>query len=197
MDKRKETVKAMREVDGIELDLVTHDLHTFFALLLKRSGSVLEQLYSPIIVHTTPEHARLKDIALGCVTKHHAHHYFGFSKRKWEDLNERDIPQVKPLLYVYRILLTGIHLMRTGEMEANLAHLNEIFKLPYIPDLIERKKAGTENGTLDDADLDFHKGEYTRLVTMMENARDESHLPDNPTQKPALNDLLMDILGVR
>jgi len=31
---------------------------------------------------------------------------------------------------------------------------------------------------------------------MMENARDESHLPDNPTQKPALNDLLMDILGV-
>ena len=29
------------------------------------------------------------------------------------------------------MLLTGIHLMRTGEVEANLVRLNEVAKLPY------------------------------------------------------------------
>ena len=30
---------------------------------------------------------------------------------------------MKPLLYVYRVLLTGICLMRTGEIEANLERI--------------------------------------------------------------------------
>jgi predicted nucleotidyltransferase len=34
----------------------------FFGLLLKKNGYVLEQLFSPLIVHTTPEHAELKAI---------------------------------------------------------------------------------------------------------------------------------------
>lgn len=42
----------------------------------------------------------------------------------------------KPLLYVYRVLLTGIWLMRTSEVEANLVTLNETFRLPYLHDLI-------------------------------------------------------------
>ena len=36
------------------MDLVTHDVLEFFTMLLKRNGYVLEQLYSPLVVHTTP-----------------------------------------------------------------------------------------------------------------------------------------------
>jgi hypothetical protein len=36
-------------------------------------------------------------------------------------------------LYVYRVLLTGIHLLRAGEMEANLVRLNEPFRLQRPP----------------------------------------------------------------
>ncbi len=47
---------------------------------------------------------------------------------------EKAQPQrVKPLLYVYRVLLTGIHLMRTGNIEADLVRLNGDFKLPLSP----------------------------------------------------------------
>ena len=56
---------------------------------------------------------------------------------------------MKPLLYVYRVLLTGIHLMRTGEIEANLVTLNEEFRLPYIADLVARKLSGPEKSKLD------------------------------------------------
>ena len=45
------------------MDMVTHDVLKFFTMLLKRNGYVLEQLHSPLIAHTTPEHEELKDIA--------------------------------------------------------------------------------------------------------------------------------------
>src|SRR5437868_6625144 len=69
--------------DDLELDLVTHDIHKFFGLLLKANGYVLEQLYSPLVVCTTPEHEELKWIAKRCVTRNHAHHYFGFAENQW------------------------------------------------------------------------------------------------------------------
>jgi hypothetical protein len=64
--------------DGLEIDLVTHEVHKFFGLLLKKNGYVLDQIFSPLIVHTSPEHQELKQIAADCVTRHHAHHYLGF-----------------------------------------------------------------------------------------------------------------------
>jgi uncharacterized protein len=118
---RHETVEASRIIEGLEMDIVSHDVRKFFGLLLKKNGYVLEQLYSPLIVQTTPEHDELKTIARGCITKHHSHHYFGFAETQWK-LFEKERPRrVKPLLYVYRVLLTGIHLMRTGEIQANLS----------------------------------------------------------------------------
>jgi len=92
-------------------------------LLLKVNGYVLEQLYSPLVVHTTPEHKELKEIAKNCITRHHAHHYFGFAESQWRLFSKEATPRVKPLLYVFRVLLTGIHLMRTGVVEANLNQL--------------------------------------------------------------------------
>lgn len=41
-------------------------------------------IFSPLVVHTTPEHAELKKIARGCITRHHSHHYFGFSETQWK-----------------------------------------------------------------------------------------------------------------
>ncbi len=63
-------------------------------------------------------------------TRNHAHHYLGFVETQWRLFQKEDPPHVKPLLYVYRVLLTGIHLMRTGEVQANLVRLNETFRLP-------------------------------------------------------------------
>src|SRR5205814_3041664 len=53
LDPGRETVECSETRAGIELDLVTHDARKFFLLLLKKNGYVLEQLYSPLVVHTT------------------------------------------------------------------------------------------------------------------------------------------------
>jgi predicted nucleotidyltransferase len=187
----EETIQVEEMRDGLELDLVTHDARKFFALMLKKNGYVLEQIFSPLIIYTTPEHDELKDIASQCVTRHHSHHYFGFAKNEWKLFEKENPRRIKPLLYIFRVLLTGINLMQTGQIEANLNILNEKFGLDYIPELIERKSTGKEKAALPDADLDFFKGEYERLATELEAAEARTHLPEKPTGKERLNDLLV------
>lgn len=186
-----ETIEKSGIHAGLEIDMVTHDAKKFFTLMLKKNGYVLEQVFSPLIVHATPEHAELKAIAADCVTRHHAHHYFGFAETQWKLFQKAEPPHVKPLLYVYRVLLTGIHLMRTGEVEANLARLNESARLPYLAELMERKTGGAEKGRLEAADLAFHGREYERLRGELQQAFDNSTLPEAPSGAAALNDLLV------
>ena len=187
----RETIEKSGLNDGMELDLVTHDIKKFMALLLKKNGYVLEQVLSPLIVHTSAEHEELKAIASQCVTRHHAHHYLGFAASQWKLFRKEERPRVKPLLYVYRVLLTGIHLMRTGQVEANLNVLNHEFNLPYLPELLDAKINGAEKQELDHADIEFHEREFDRLTKQLEDARAASRLPDRPVGTNALNDLLV------
>lgn len=189
----EETVEKSGIHDGLEIDLVTHDAKKFFGLLLKKNGYVLEQVLSPLIIQSSPEHEQLRKLALQCVTKHHAHHYLGFAANQWKLFQKEESPRVKPLLYVYRVLLTGIHLMKTGEVEANLVHLNDSFRLPYIPDLVQQKTEGPEKGKLDYADLAFYRAEYERLVAELELAHQQSELPETADCSAKLNDLLLQV----
>ena len=144
-------------------------------------------------MQTLPAHDELKRIGKRCVTRHHAHHYFGFARTEWKLFSKELAPRVKPLLYIFRVLLTGINLMQTGEVEANLPKLNEKFRLPYLPELIERKTGGAERGILPDADLGFYQKEYERLVLELEKETERSVLPETTNAKSDLNDLLIRI----
>jgi uncharacterized protein len=192
----RETIERTRPPDAagsLDLDLVTHDVRKFMLLMLKKNGYVLEQLYSPLAVHTTPEHDRLKEIGHRCITRHHIHHYLGFSRNQWELFVKEDPPRVKPLLYVYRTLLTGIHLMRTGLVEANLLVLNEQFRLPYIGELVARKLGGPERSRLEAADLAFHRREFDRLEAALKEAGEASSLPESPGGRDELSELLVEL----
>ena len=191
LDPGEETLEISEMRGELELDLVTHDVKKFFGLLLKKNGYVLEQLYSPLTLHATPEHEELKEIAKNCITKHHSQHYFGFAETQWKLFDKERPRRVKPLLYVFRVLLTGIHLMRTGVIEANLVTLNKDFKLAYIDELIARKLSGPEKSTLDDNDINFYQQEYERLRGVLEEEFQKSHLPEAPSARAALNDLLI------
>lgn len=186
-----ETVEKSGIHDGLEIDLVTHDAKKFFTLMLRKNGYVLEQVLSPLIVQTSVEHSELKAIASACITKHHAHHYLGFAATQWRLFRQADPPQIKPLLYVYRVLLTGIHLMRSGVMEANLGNLNEEARLPHVADLIKLKTEGPEKVRLEHADFDFHQREYERLRAELQQSFAISRLPEVPHGAAALNDLLV------
>ncbi len=193
LDVSDETVERSGVRDGLEMDLVTHDVRKFFSMMLKKNGYVLEQVLSPIVIHETAEFSELQEIAARCVTRFHAHHYLGFAETQWKLFLKENPRRVKPLLYVYRVLLTGTHLMRSGEVQANLLRLNEEAQLSFLNDLIQQKLTGPEKGTLSVADVAFHEAQVKRLTTQLEEASSRSHLPETSSAGPALNDLLVRI----
>jgi len=196
LDVGEETVERSEVVEGLEIDLVTHDVRKFMLLMLKKNGYVLEQLLSPLVVKTSAEHEELKSLAPGCVTRYHAYHYLGFSQTQWKLFEKEASPRVKPLCYVYRVLLTGIHLMRTGAVEANLRRLNEEYKLPYLEELIARKTSQAEKSSLSGADVEFHREEYLRLRGRLEEEMGRSALPEGATVRKEMEELLLRVRGV-
>ncbi len=186
-----ETVEIARQDKTIELDLVTHDIKKFFKLMLNKNGYVLEQLYSPLIVHTSDAHKELLDIGKRCITRHHKFHYVGFAQTQWRLFEKEEKPLVKPLLYVFRVLLTGINLMRTGKIEANLEILNQEFSLPYIEPLITLKKTSKEKKEIGRDDMELYRLEYERLLALLEVEGERTNLRSDPTAREELEDLLI------
>jgi predicted nucleotidyltransferase len=158
--------------------------------MLRRNGYVLEQLLSPLIVHTTDAHRELAALAPGVLTSHHAHHYRGFAATQWRLFEKTG--ELKPLLYTFRVLLTGIHLMRSGEVQAHLPTLlGELAAPGYLPELIAAK-AEREHG---DADVDHARvvDDVERLQVVLDEAQGAAVLPDTPTVYDALHDLVVRI----
>jgi uncharacterized protein len=174
----------------IDLDWFAHDVRKFARLLTNHNGYVLEQLYSPLVVVSTPAHEELMALGRGCVTRTTVGHYRGFARGRRKRLLEPN-PTVKHLLYAYRVLLTGIHLMQTGEVVANIQVLNEGFRLAEISDLVARKRAGAEKMLLDARDREVHGRLLDRLEVQLQATHEGSKLPEEPTTAAALDDFVI------
>lgn len=168
---------------GAEIDLVTHDAEKFFRLLLRRNGYVLEQLLSPLVVSSSAEHDELVALAPACLTSHHASHYRGFARTQWRLFGKTS--EIKPLLYTFRTLLTGIHLMRTGEVQANLPSLiGQVPEAPgYLGALIAAKSAGEHLGVGSVAQAPSAgvlEADVLALNAALDAAQGSSELPNEP-----------------
>lgn len=186
----EETVTITQVYDGVQVDWVAHDLRKFARLMTRRNGYVLEQLYSPLVVYGGPRLDELRVIGRGCITRHLYHHYRGFAHNQLK-LLAGPAPTVKQLLYAYRVLLTGILVLGTGEVEANLRVLTQHYPVPGINELMERKIAGAEHGEVQPSELPGHLGELGRLENDLAVAFEKSTLPEEPTTLPALDDFIV------
>jgi hypothetical protein len=185
----EETITRSWVRDGVEVDLVTHDLAKFCRLLLTRNGYVLEQALSPLIVASSPVHEELVAAAPGCLTRGHAHHYLGFARTQWA-LFERS-RQLKPLLYTFRVLMTGLHLMRAGEVIADITRLSG-YGPAYLAELVVAKRAAEHGGLPGDAPGHALLSEdVRRMAAELDAARDTSSLPDVATAGEDLHALVV------
>jgi uncharacterized protein len=172
-----ETVEPKAVLNGLEVEAVCHEAAKYLKLLTRHNGYVLEQIFSPLVVAGADFLARLRPVAAKFVTRNCYHHYRGFIGTQRKLLAKEEPKRAKSLLYAYRVLLTGIHLLETGEVQPHLPTLNERFGLPYIPELIERKRAA-ETGGLAELDWGFHTSELDRLEGLLNAAFEASRLPE-------------------
>ena len=176
--------------DGIEIDIVSHDIGKYFNLLVKNNGYVLEQIFSPLVVSGTDFLKRLRPIAERCITKHHYHHYRGFYQTQRKLLEKEVEKGAKTVLYAYRVLLTGIHLLNTGEIEANLRRLSDVYSMPHIDDLIASKTE--EKIAPKDLNWEFHSSELDRLEKNLEQAFEDSTVPEE-RDRDVVNEFLIEL----
>jgi predicted nucleotidyltransferase len=187
--KAEETI-TIDDQSRLDLDYVAHDLRKFARMMVSHNGYALEQLFSPLVVVATPALEELRALGRGCVTRPTVRHYQGFARGRRKRLHE-PAPTVKHLLYAYRVYLSGIHLMRTGEVVANLTVLNELARSPVIDELVARKREGAERMALAAAELARHDLLLDGLEAELAAAHDASALPDEPTTSAALDDLVI------
>ncbi|MEU6680721.1 nucleotidyltransferase domain-containing protein [Streptomyces sp. NPDC046925] len=187
----EETRSEMWDSDGVEMDLVTHDLRKFVRLMLRHNGYVLEQLLSPLVAHTTDVHAELVSLAPSVLTSHHAHHYRGFARTQWRLFEKNG--ELKPLLYTFRVLLTGIHLMRSGTVLAHLptlvAEAGDSVAPAYLPDLVAAKSEAEHGGA--EVDRARVAADVERLHGVLDEAQAGSGLPGAHRAFDALHDLVV------
>ncbi|MFF8311653.1 nucleotidyltransferase domain-containing protein [Streptomyces lydicus] len=186
----EETCTRIWDRDRIEMDLVSHDLRKFARLLLRRNGYVLEQLLSPLVVHTTDVHRELIVLAPDLLTSHHAHHYRGFALTQWRLFEKTG--ELKPLLYTLRVLLTGIHLMDSGRVLPHLPSLvTELAAPGYVPELIAAKEAAEHGPAGDVVDRGRLRTDIEALHARLDAAQAATALPDAPAARDALHDLIV------
>lgn len=178
-----DTVERKLGHAGVEVELVAHESAKYLHLLTKDNGYILEQVFSPLVVTGAEFLARLRPLAAACVTRGCYRHYRGFYQSQLRLLEREEPKRAKSLLYAYRVLLTGIHLLRTGTVEANILVLNRTFGLPFIGSLIERKRS-RERAELTGLDWAWHKVELERWEAELDAAYAASTLPEAAPREP-------------
>jgi len=189
LDLPNQTLEYKTICNGIEVELVSHDAGKYLNFLVRNNGYVLEQIFSPIVVMGQAFLDELRPLAQNCITRHHYHHYRGFYATQRKLIGKEEPKRAKPILYAYRVLMTGIHLLRTGEVEANLLRLNEYFGFKFLDELIARKVSG-ENIAVGGLDWPFHEIRLAELESRLDQAFQESKLPEDRDRKP-VNELLV------
>lgn len=174
----------------IDLDWVAHDLRKFARMMVNHNGYVMEQLYSPLVVLSTPTFEELKHLGRGCITRPTVRHYQGFAHGRRKRLHEPHAT-VKHLLYAYRVLLSGIHLMRTGEILANIVELNEAVPRAEVAALVRRKREGSETMELLSTEIDHHEACLEVLEDELKAAHAHSALPEEPTTAREIEELVI------
>ena len=165
--------------DGLDFEYCSHEFKKLCQMLLKKNGCVAEQVLSPHVVQTSEAHAELCEIVPLCYSRHMAHHFQSQARLHWQVANGRS----RGLLYAFRVLLSGIHLMRARELVSDLPELRERFDLPWLDDLLAAPEA----------DASVYGPRHEKLTLELVEAAQASALPAAATEegRARLDDLLV------
>lgn len=178
-------------MEDVEIDLTTHEVGKALRLLLNGNGNVAEQLLSPLQVVETPWLAELRRLAIGSFSQRFGRHYRGFFLGCRREFQRQ--PNVKSLLYSFRVALTGIHLLQAGELIADLGDLALRYGLEDLADLVARKADAGEHAALDPDEATRYVERWASLEAELVAAESASVLPPEPANRSVVEAWLVDL----
>ncbi len=173
-------------VEGVEIDYGSNEIGQVLAGLLRGYGSYLERIFGMWTIRTGPDLEELRRLASGALSRRVHAHYHGFATSQLKAAAEASAPSAKKLLYVLRTGLTGTHLLLTGEIVTDLTVLMDEHGFGEARELLEIKRSG-ERASLPRDVAERWLGRAARVFELLESARVRSVLPEEPSNREAMD----------
>jgi predicted nucleotidyltransferase len=181
----------METIREVEVDYTSNEVGPVLGGVLAGNGNYIERFLGDLVLHQAPELAELRPLVRRALSRRVYRHYRGFATQQRTAFETADRPTAKKLLYVLRTALTGMHLLRTGDVVTDVTRLAGEYGFEQVPALIEIKRGG-ERVPLDGAAVDEWRPRLDRLFELLDRARGESALPDESSGRTELEDWLVE-----
>ncbi|MGF1466855.1 MAG: DNA polymerase beta superfamily protein [Sandaracinaceae bacterium] len=180
-----DTHDVLEVFEGVEHDLTTHEVQKALTLLLRGNGNVLERLMTPMQLVENEDLEALRGLAEGALCKRFGSHYRGYFGGMCRE-HARE-PRAKSLLYAYRAALTGVHLLRSGEVRGDVVANARDLGLDDVEELVAFKRDAGEKSALDPGLDAKHRMRWPALEAKLDEAMAKTHLPDEPLNVDAVD----------
>ena len=181
-------------IDGVEIDYTSNELAHALSGVLAGNGNFIERVLGRMVPQASGLLAGLRPVVQRALSRRVHRHYRGFAQNQLRFL-ERE-PTAKKLLYVLRTTLTGIHVLTTGELEADLTRLMDRYGVADAAALVERKRAG-ERVALDAVQVEAWRPRVDALFVALDRAHEVSLLPEEPANEDEVRAWLLTVRRAR
>ena len=164
-------------VDGVEIDYSSHEIQLALVGILQGNGNFIERVLSRCPVRSSPEHAELRRLVRGSLSRRLHRHYRGFATGQLREWEKDGFRSAKKLLYVLRTTLTGTHALLTGEIETDVTRLLDVYGFAAATELVEAKRRGEQAGLPGDVSARW-RSEVSRAFDVLDAALARSTLPE-------------------
>jgi len=178
------------EFEGLLNDYSSSEIGPASHLLLRGDGSILERILSPMQVFGGEDLRKLEQVARTAICRRFFEHYRNFSRGILKEFEGQPARTVRQALNAYRMGLTGVHLLRTGEMDLDLLALAKKYKLFQLDELVRIYQEGRSK-TLEDTSPWINR--MAKLHGLLDAAYEGSPLPIDPENPADVEEYLLDM----
>ena len=188
---RRDTVEYTIPFDNTQLDIQLYEVGKFLGMLCNNNGNMVLLLNTPFNFYKFPV-LPWGDLRGLFITKKLVNYYRGYA----ESQRKRSLSQRggKALIYTYREMFEGLHVMKYGRMEFDFKKLWDIAKENnwYPEGLLDTYfYAPTKKVTSDEWEQFY--SEWENLCIKLDEEKDRSKLPDSFDGHDYCDDLLRDL----
>ena len=184
------TMNWVGEFEGLRVDYSAQEIGTALRNLLKGDGSIFERILGPRQLLHNDDQAGLRRVAELAISRRVHHHYRCFGRGIVDGDRRSEPPAVHHVLAAYRVALTGLHLLRTGELSVELPSLAREYGMRQIEQLIELNR--DQNQAVLEVTRPWTKL-LVRLQALLDEAYENSVLPVDPVDPTAAQSYLLDM----
>lgn len=168
-----------------QVEWVSHELGKFVRLLQVNNGGAYEQLFSPHVVFETAARAELQAIASEMISLQLFLHYRGFYTSQVKFFHNQRDKHGRHLLYLFRVALSGIHLLETGAVVADLPSLARYHERVAVMELLREMEHHSEVRSLRP-----YLRELESLSARLDQMPNRARLPEQVAGRQAADDWL-------